>query len=182
MPQSMHRAACLRRSLVSSGSVNSRKCRMRSPASWYFCSCRSYSRKPVTLPIVSSVSCPPRNPGGVGVGPVWSASFEAAPSSPASPVPRPCAKLSPSAEDPCLFGRHRETGALHFLQGPAILHRHHFHEFRPIACPVVEDRLGASRPRIGMVVRDELHQPFLVGARHVGEDVDAALGFEIAAV
>src|SRR5690606_20953328 len=34
-----------------SGRVNSRKCRMRSAAGWYFWSWRSISRKPVTLPI-----------------------------------------------------------------------------------------------------------------------------------
>ena len=51
----MQRAACFSTSLSDIGSVNSRKCRMRSDAGWYLCTCRSISRKPVTLPIVQSL-------------------------------------------------------------------------------------------------------------------------------
>ncbi len=39
------------------GMVNSRKWRIRSDAGWYFATCRSISRKPVTLPILFSSRC-----------------------------------------------------------------------------------------------------------------------------
>ncbi len=44
----------------------------------------------------------------------------------------------------------------HFLQGAAVFNRHHLHEFRPEAFPVVQDFLGALRTGVVQVVRDEL--------------------------
>src|SRR5690348_14784383 len=51
MPQFMQRAAWSRVSFSESGTTNSLKCPMRSATGVYFRSCRSISRKPVTLPI-----------------------------------------------------------------------------------------------------------------------------------
>src|SRR5579871_2984736 len=51
MPQFMQRAAWSRVSFSESGTTNSLKCWMRAATDVYLRSCRSISRKPVTLPI-----------------------------------------------------------------------------------------------------------------------------------
>src|SRR5215469_13567248 len=53
MPQFMQRAAWSRVSFSESGTTNSLKFFRRSVTGVYFRSCRSISRKPVTLPIIS---------------------------------------------------------------------------------------------------------------------------------
>src|SRR5580692_10337945 len=52
MPQFMQRAAWSRVSFSESGTTNSLKCFSRSATGVYLRSCRSISRKPVTLPIL----------------------------------------------------------------------------------------------------------------------------------
>ena len=78
--------------------------------------------------------------------------------------------------------RSRVLRALHLLQRAAVLDRHDLDESVAVRRPVVEDLLGPASSRCRVVVGDQLVQPLRVVARHVGQDVDAALDLEVAAM
>src|SRR5690606_20208228 len=133
---------------------------MRSAAGWYLFSCRSISRKPVTLPIFI-----PCSPGFSRPGSTSGSAFADPGKILAQIWP---ARLSGRLASASMSGGYAtQPIAFHLLERTTIFDRHDLAEFGPVIRPVIENGARPLRPRETEVVGDQMHQPLLVIAGHV---------------